>query len=379
MKKILLIFIAMLAFCSASYATTNKQINFIYIHGANQGPIKEFTDCVDKMHPYMIKNLENSDFVSQNMLKGATIDENYNVLYWADKTQATKANLRKGLAISKQYTPIVPQSVKELLSYLLHDAVWIQKDANMRPVINDLHKKVMDNYKNGKKTILVGYSAGTFITYQYIMNNYKYLDLNDLANKYGKALGFTNEEVKLTKQYAPKSTCINALIDSKMVVINGSGVLVASPDKEGRKARIKNLKKQTELSCAPDDAVIGVLNFASPVTIFFSEVMKKDSQAQIFAIKMTKYTVENDKFFLTVNYAKDPFGVPFPNRTYTEMGKALNTNIKNNHGFMYNKMLYGGRNLAVAHSIYWMKPNTFTKEVAKAYEEGYKSFYQINE
>ena len=43
-------------------------INFIYIHGSDQGTVEEFEIWIDRMHPNMKKNLEASKFVQEHLL-----------------------------------------------------------------------------------------------------------------------------------------------------------------------------------------------------------------------------------------------------------------------------------------------------------------------
>ena len=87
--------------------------------------------------------------------------------------------------------------------------------------------------------------------------------------------------------------------------------------------------------------------------------------------------IENKQFVLTVNYKKDPFGVPIANTTISAT-KEYAPNLKRNGGFFYDTYVDGGRNFAASHLRYWDEANHFTKESADSYEKGYKYFYGIS-
>ena len=98
-----------------------------------------------------------------------------------------------------------------------------------------------------------------------------------------------------------------------------------------------------------------------------------------FYAKMYQSVVENNQFTLTVNYKKDPLGVPFENMSFEEMKKYdLVKDTINGGGFSYDTSVNGGVIFASSHLKYWDQTNHFTKAIAKSYEEGYKYFYGLN-
>ena len=52
----------------------------------------------------------------------------------------------------------------------MHDAIWVQKSHHMQPIVQNLNEKIKKEQESGLSVILYGYSAGTFITYEYLFN-----------------------------------------------------------------------------------------------------------------------------------------------------------------------------------------------------------------
>ena len=92
---------------------------------------------------------------------------------------------------------------------------------------------------------------------------------------------------------------------------------------------------------------------------------------------MSKNIIENNVFYLTVNYNNDPFGFSnAENFTYKKL-RALN-NAKQGNGFIYNKSNnYVPRTFVTAHLAYWDTPKRFAKAIVKAFNEGYPHFYGL--
>ena len=81
-------------------------------------------------------------------------------------------------------------------------------------------------------------------------------------------------------------------------------------EKEKRRLeRIENLKnkyptldKTTENVCFKSDAVKGVVNFASPLILFYSDIADASTNINFLSQLMVKNIVENDIFFLGNKY-----------------------------------------------------------------------------
>ena len=96
---------------------------------------------------------------------------------------------------------------------------------------------------------------------------------------------------------------------------------------------------------------------------------------------MAKSIIENDVFYLTVNYSNDPFGFSnSENFTLEQIQKDTGIILGRRayRGFIYNKSNnYVPRTFITAHLAYWSTPKRFAKAIVKAFNEGYPNFYGL--
>ena len=142
-----------------------------------------FYDGMNKMHPYMYKEFTESDFINKYMLNSGS--KNPEAFFWGDKSKDEILTLNSDLKMTKLFSPKLAQTVRTLIAHYLHDAIWVSHYRNMHPVVEDLHKQVMANYKQNKPVVLFGYSAGAFVSYEYIFNKLPDIDVKDYFNKTG--------------------------------------------------------------------------------------------------------------------------------------------------------------------------------------------------
>ena len=86
---------------------------------------------------------------------------------------------------------------------------------------------------------------------------------------------------------------------------------------------MENYLKMDEITdkyCAPKDKVRGVVNFASPVPLFYSDMADKNYDFTFYNKYLVKYVLENGIYFLTVNFREDPLGFPW----FSEFKKFAN-------------------------------------------------------
>ena len=391
MKKILLsVFIGLFLFNFTTCPTQAKEptlITFIYINGSNDYNYKNrlkfkehFEEQVKKMHPVMIQGFEEDDFAQKNFLKDGEyrINPEPKVFYWGDRSLSEIENIDNDLNASNSYTPKIAQTVRGVFAHCLHDAIWVQKYQNMSLVIDDLQKIVNEETKKGHKVVLFGYSAGSFITYQYFLNKFtsiKPWEMDDGSNE---------TITKVIKSHPAKPTCIDALMETDLVKLHASGEFYVNPDIDIFVKNYPKLDKQTQMSCFKDDEVKGVVNFASPLILFYSNIADSHTSLNFLSQLMVKNIVENDIFFLTVNYRNDPLGFPnAENLTVSDLKNSksiLAKYLKPNNGFIYNKSdIYVPRTFISAHLAYWDTPKIFVKGIVDAYNDGYKYFYEISE
>jgi len=378
MKKIIAVLLFLLCLNSIAFAKETR-INVIYLHGSNQdnlGGAEAFKVWMNRFHADLKKNFEKNSFMKEHLLKDAYINEEPEMIYWGGRLHDDKAVVEAGLKQSEKASGKFPQFVRRMIAEVIHDAVWLQKNRHIAPVMKELNDKVIENYKNGEKTILVGYSAGTFITLNYMFTRTPSINLVDTFKSFNGQYGLTNNDILLAKKYANQNTCTSAALKSKVFDIDKTGTLVVNPNVKDREAGLKQIKQDTELACAPVDAVSGVLNFGAPIAVFYSELSEEEGLQRYVVVKTMQNLVENGNFFLTANYSKDPIAVPLLNFTYEQIAnKKESKGCKNGGGFIYDTIVRGGVNPAQAHTNYWFHTNGYTKAVAKSYEKGYKYFY----
>ena len=382
MKKIVFSLIILLGINLTAFAQ-DTPIDVIYVHGSNQvnlGGAEGFAVWMNRMHPNLKKNFEKSDFIQLHLLSGAYIKDEPDMLYWGDMLRNNKSLVDSGLKKSEKMSSKVSQLTRGLIGQVVHDAVWLQKNKNMTPILDELHNKVITNYKNGEKTILVGYSAGTFITLHYLLMRAPVINLSDIFEQFKGENNITNNDISLAKKYAPQNTCTSAAIRTNLFYVDREGILKLNEDAKQRENAIKQINQQTASVCSPEGAISGVLNFGSPIVVFYSELSDDNKLNKYIVAKTKQNIVETSKFYLTVNYSKDPIAMPIPDFKYEQILQDKNCkDTKRGNGFIYDTIVKGGGITAEGHMQYWYSTNSYTKAVAKSYAKGYKYFYNIEQ
>lgn len=353
-------------------------VSFIYINGSNNNNEKMknwFENGVKKLHPAMVNQFESNEQVKQLMLshEGLNIIDDPKIFFWGDLSKTDLDFVNKQLDLSKDFSPTVAFQVRRLLTQYMHDAIWVQKTHHMLPIVRNLNDMVKDEYSQGRSTILYGYSAGTFITYEYLVNTLPYINLEELFNN----LKAEEDFKEFVKNNPRRNTCISALADAGIGVVTSSGKLVFNTDKDSFKKRYLEIDKSTENVCSPVGAVKGVVNFASPLVLFYSDLADPDYEQTYYNKLMLKYMMEKGLFWLTVNFREDPLAFPSSrNLTYQEMEKIINLTFTDPKGFIYdNSGVWSWRPFFLAHTSYWSARKKFSKAVVKSFVEGYRYQY----
>lgn len=376
MKKIFGIILGLILLQSVCLAQTG--ISFVYINGSNNNDEKMsnwYIEGVQKLHPVLKKKFEKSKDIKKIFLNTSEykINENPVIFFWGDKSKRDLEFVQKQLDITKALSPTLAYKVRSMLTAYLHDAIWVQKQHNMLPILDELNETVKAEHIKGNKVILYGYSAGTFVTYEYMFNKLPYINLRNFTD--------TIELSDNIKQLAQKdpigNTCISALSKAKIGVVSENGNLLFKPANTISEENYIALKEATQTECIPDDTLLGVVNFASPLVLFYSDLANPDYEINSYNKYMLKYIMEKGLFFLTVNYREDPLGFPSTkNLTIDEMEKRANIEITNPKGFIYdNSSVWSKRSVLFAHTSYWCTRGTFAKAVVKAFTNGYKLQY----
>lgn len=378
MKKILLTLCALLIVQTAVPAQTTN-LTFMYINGSNNNDTKMkdwYIKGVNKLHPVMKKNFEKDETIKnwskENQL---IINSEPQIFFWGYNSKTDLDFVKDRINISKAFSSTLAYEIRSLLTQFLHDAIWVQKTHNMLPILDELNDRVKEQADKGQNVILYGYSAGSFVTYQYLLYKLPYINLEKLF----KALNADEETLKFVHDNPQNDTCFSALSYNKgnIGTITNTGHLVLNQNNEKLKENYLNINQATEKYCAPKGYVRGVVNFASPVPLFYSDMADPNYDLNFYNKYLTKYIYENGIYFLTVNFKEDPLGFPSSrNLTVAQLEELLNLKIENPTGVIFdNSSIWSKRSALFAHTSYWSARNTFAKGVVKSFVNGTKFQY----
>lgn len=377
MKKILGIILGLLMLQNVCLAQTG--VSFVYINGSNNNDEKMrnwYIEGVQKLHPVMKKKFEKNKEIKQVFLDKPQykINEEPVIFFWGDKSQKDLEFVQGQLDLTKAFSPTIAYKVRSMLASYLHDAIWVQKQHNMLPILDELNDTVIKEAQKGNTTVLYGYSAGSFVTYEYMFNKLPYLNPEELFNE----IDVSDNVRKFASEHPLENTCISALSKAEIGTVSQSGHLILKKiDDSSLEENYLKLREATKTACAPAGSLQGVVNFASPLVLFYSDLADSDYELTYYNKLMLKYIIENGLFFITVNYREDPLGFPSTkNLTIDEMEKLANIEIKDPKGFVYdNSSVWSKRSVLFAHTSYWSAKRTFSNAVVKAFTNGYRLQY----
>lgn len=379
MKKIFILLFLMSLGTLASAAEEKQPIKFIYINGANNDTpeMKQwFYDGIEKLHVQMKKQFDTAPFVYQYFLKNGQreILQKPEIFFWGDEAAKNLQTVNAKLELTDMLSPKLAQTIRTVFGHCMHDAIWVQKPHNMQKIVRELHKQILESYNNGEKVVLFGYSAGSFITYRYLFYKLPYLTTNTMIKK----MNLNEQQKEYVTKHNINSTCVDAMMQVNLAYYTSDERLIPNANFEEFKKAYDSLNSVTNTACIPDNNVIGIVNYASPLVLFYSDFNDP-------TIEITEYNedlflkIKNDNiFWLTVNFSNDPLGYPLSrNLTDEEIEELHNMSFaKNGRGFFHDKSDFRCPTICLsAHTSYWKYAKRFAKAVVKAYEEGYLNFY----
>lgn len=378
MKKILITLLLCIT-SSLSAIAQDTNLTFLYINGSNNNDTKMknwYVKGVNKLHPVMKKKFEKNSAIKKwakdNKL---VIEDTPQIFFWGYDSKTDLDFVKDRLNISKAYSSTLAYEVRSLLTQFMHDAIWVQKTHNMLPILDDLNSQVKAEAQNGKNVILYGYSAGTFVTYQYMLYKIPYIKLEYLL----KALGADEEIQNFAHENPMKDTCLSALSYDKgnLGVITNTGHLVLNQNTDKLKENYLKMDEATDNYCAPKGTVRGVVNFASPIPLFYSDIADSNYEFNFYNKFLIKYILENGIYFLTVNFREDPLGFPTSrNLTVEQIENRLGLTVENPTGVIYDhSSVWSKRSAFVAHTSYWSARGIFAGSVVKSFVNGTKFLY----
>ncbi len=378
MKKILLTALAILTMQLTVPAQTTN-LTFLYINGSNNNDKKMkdwYIKGVNKLHPVMKKKFDkNSTIKKWTKDNKLVIEETPQIFFWGYNSKTDLDFVKDRLNISKAFSSTLAYEIRSLLTQYMHDAIWVQKTHNMLPILDSLNEDVKKQAQNGNNVILYGYSAGTFVTYQYLLHKLPYINLESLFT----VLQADEELINFVKENPQKNTCLSALSYDKgnIGVLTNTGHLVLNQNSEQLRQNYLKMDEMTDEYCAPQGYVRGVVNFASPIPLFYSDIADPNYEINFYNKYMSKYILENGIYFLTVNFREDPLGFPSSrNLTIEQLEERIGLKIENPTGVIYdNSSIWSKRPALFAHTSYWSARRTFANGVVKSFVNGTRFQY----
>lgn len=378
MKKILLTII-MFGLLQTVVFAQDTNLTFLYINGSNNNDTKMkdwYINGVKKLHPVMKEKFEQNPEIKQWAKENnLTIEEDPQIFFWGYDSKTDLDFVKDRLNISKAISSILAYEIRSLLTQFMHDAIWVQKTHNMLPILDALNDRIQKQAEKGQNVILYGYSAGSFVTYQYMLYKLPYIKFDKLF----AALGADEDVMNFIAEHPQKDSCLSALSYEKgnIGVITNEGHLVLNQNKEHLKENYLKMDEMTDKYCAPKGYVRGVVNFASPIPLFYSDMADPNYELTFYNRFLFKYIIENGIYFLTVNFREDPLGFPSSrNLTIEQIEDIADIKFENPTGVVYdNSGVWSRRPAFFAHTSYWSARKTFAKSVVKSFVEGTKFYY----
>lgn len=379
MKKIFVIILVLLLTPMVAFSDEKTPVRFIYINGANNDTpqMKQwFFDGIGKLHTQMKKQFDNSEFVYEKFLKNGERDilSQPEIYFWGDEAAKNLQTVNAKLELTGMLSPKLAQSIRSFFGHCMHDAIWVQKSHNMQKIVRDLHKQVLDCNKRGEKAVLFGYSAGSFITYRYLFYKVPYFTVETMKKK----MNLDENQLKYITEHKINPTCLDALTQVNLAYYTSEERLIPNRNFEEFKKAYDSLNGITNTACIPDNTVLGIVNYASPLVLFYSDFNDPTIEITEYNEDLFLNMKDNDIFLLTVNFSNDPLGYPLSrNLTDQEIEEIHNMSFKKDgRGFFHDKSDFRCPTICLsAHTSYWKYAKKFAKAVVKAYEEGYRNFY----
>ena len=131
----------------------------------------------------------------------------------------------------------------------MYDTLWISFYPNMLNILDDINNIAINNYKNNDSLILLGYSSGALITYNYLLFKIPYINVQNFFND---------------KNIENKNTCLSALIKSNLIDLNINWDLKKT---DKYKENLKNIDCYTMMYCNPNNIKAATLSL-----IFFNNI-----------------------------------------------------------------------------------------------------------
>jgi hypothetical protein len=364
-------------------------VKFVYVHGTNLNTLEsrqDFEQRVKRLHVEIMTAFGASKLIHEHLLQNGrlSISPEPTIFFWGDRSQSELNFLKSDLTLLEGVKTRIAGLAREQLAYMLHDAVWFERPKNKYQILKALHNTVMTAYANNQSVVLLGHSAGSLVTFNYLTYLSPFLDQDTML----RIINPPQDIVEAIRSADIPPICALALIESGAFRPDLSGRLrltyqepllgISELSPESRKlylARLPEaLRNAAQTCCLPPHAVRGMITFGSPIALFESDVGQHEDVFSLLVSYMLKYLLENGMAWLHANHIKDPIGFPLPD--YDEMIHRIKANqgicIHPQGGLIANNSnIRGDVLIQNAHGWYWQKARRFAEELVKTYEANF--------
>ena len=148
MKRILTILFTLVFLQNVCFAS-QQSISFVYINGSNNNDehMKNwYENGVKKLHPTLKKKFETNKDTKPfyNTKTGLYhINKSPVIFFWGDKSKNELDWVKQQLEYAKVALSLtVAPHVRSMITAYFHDAIWVQKNHNMIPILENLNQVV---------------------------------------------------------------------------------------------------------------------------------------------------------------------------------------------------------------------------------------------
>ena len=123
-----------------------------------------YIEGVSKLHPVIKKKFEkNSTIKKWTKDNKLVINSEPQIFFWGYDSKKNLDFVKDRLNISKAYSSIIAYEVRSLMTQFLHDAIWVQKDHNMLPILDELNNQIKYLSEKNQITLPKGFYNGALI------------------------------------------------------------------------------------------------------------------------------------------------------------------------------------------------------------------------
>lgn len=381
----LLFSILMVFSCPTTLGQAYNGIDRIYIHGTGYNTpadYQEFVKGVQAVDSSFIKTMPQNTLFQKNVLENnqTPFSANPVMFYWGDQNAQEITYLHQKIESGRLHTSRLTQKARAQVSNTLHDAVWLERITNKKHILNMLYQTVQASIAKHHRFILFGHSAGSLVTYNFILYRLAYLDKNALQ----QFISGMADQMKELQASDLQPTCLEALLNSNAMRIDANGRLVPffkdvdlGDDAERIRIqyfhdRLQQLNHETQAYCIPPGALKGVITFGSPLSLFASSAANIQSDEHQLSVLMITSMMAHNMFWLNLINHNDPFafylaGGPVIQKLYEQSRQGMYPPGSLFTNYIIRK---GGIRLLPAHDWYWDHPDDFTHAISDAYSKG---------